>query len=115
MFWYYYPVSPVSPINGNEGEYEIKNLGIFANTEHKTSNDIMITPITKNQNHGQNSWNIDKNVDIEKRDISKSTAKMAIAVTKNLPNNSESLIQNKQQNSNVIIMMMKNSWQNKNI
>ena len=93
------PISPVSPINGNEGEREIKNPGNFVNTEHITYNDIMITPITKNQNHVQNSRNIDKNVDIEKRDISKSSAKMAVAVTKNLPNNSESLIKNKRQNS----------------
>src|SRR5215211_3382502 len=85
-------------INRNEEGDEIKNLGNIAKIEHKTSNDIMINPNTKNQNHVQNSGNIDKNIDIEKRDIFKSLAKMAVVGTENILNNSKSLIQNEQQN-----------------
>ena len=72
------PIPPISPVSKNDEGNEGKNTGDIEKIGDNTSNDNKISPVTEDQNHAQNTNNIDKNGGIgDTGDIFKSLSKVA--------------------------------------
>jgi hypothetical protein len=94
------PIPPVSPVSKNDEGSEGKNTGDNEKTGDNTSNDNRIPPVTKDQNHAQNTNNIDKNGGIgDTGGIFKSLSKVEALDKKNTSNKSEFIKQQQQQQS----------------
>ena len=94
------PIPPVSPVSKNDEENEGNNTGDNENTGDNISNDNKIPPVTKDQNHAQNTNDIDKNGGIgDTGDIFKSLSIVGPLDKKKISDKSESINQYQQQQS----------------
>ena len=84
------PIPPISPVSKNDEGNECKNTGSIEKIGDNTSNDNKISPVTEDQNHAQNTNNIDKNGGIgDTGDIFKSLSKVGPLDKKKISDKSE--------------------------
>jgi hypothetical protein len=92
------PIPPISPVSKNDEGNEGKNIRDIEKIGDNTSSDNKISPVIENQNHTQNTSNIDKNGGIgDTGGICKSLPQVTRIDKKNISDKSESITQQQQQ------------------
>ena len=94
------PIPPISPVSKNCEGNEGKNIGDIEKTRDNLSNDNKISPVMEDQNHAQNTNDIDKNGGIgDTGGIFKSLPEVVKVDKKKISDKSEFITQQQQQQS----------------